>query len=170
MKQWYTRRKADADCYMGEEFHDPEGHDDKCPCEEHDYEWYVVPRYSAHHNRSCVVSATTTTCGAMVNVCLRGRSAYPTPSAPLGRPAKSTWVHRVIARSQGTNVKVALAWMSLCPKTVPEVSSLEAVEGLCLMHHLQLNLSKERSFTRLYVSALAFLPSMETHDIIASIP
>ncbi|KAG1845862.1 hypothetical protein DFJ58DRAFT_730700 [Suillus subalutaceus] len=37
-KQSFTRRKADADCYMGEEFHHPEVHDDKCPCEEHDYE------------------------------------------------------------------------------------------------------------------------------------
>ncbi|KAG2031911.1 vacuolar protein sorting/targeting protein 10 [Suillus americanus] len=37
-KQWYTRRKTDADCYMGEKFQDPAGHDDKCPCEEHDYE------------------------------------------------------------------------------------------------------------------------------------
>ncbi|KAG2364310.1 vacuolar protein sorting/targeting protein 10 [Suillus spraguei] len=37
-KQWYTRRKANANCYVGEKFHDPEVHDDKCPCEEHDFE------------------------------------------------------------------------------------------------------------------------------------
>ncbi|KAG2137161.1 uncharacterized protein EDB93DRAFT_1253769 [Suillus bovinus] len=37
-KSWYTRRKANADCYMGEKFHDPQVHDDKCPCEERDYE------------------------------------------------------------------------------------------------------------------------------------
>lgn len=169
MKQWYTRRKADADCYMGEKFHDPEVHDDKCSCEEHDYEWYVIPCYSDYHNCSCVILATTTMCGVMVNVCLRAQSAYPTPSAPLGRPAKSTWAHRDIAKSLGTSVKVALAWTNPCLRIVPEVSALEAVEDLCLMRHLQLNLSKERSFIRLYVFCSSFFPSLETQYIIASI-
>ncbi|KAG1724374.1 hypothetical protein EDD22DRAFT_466117 [Suillus occidentalis] len=42
MASWHrtiaSRRKADADCYMGEEFHDPEVRDDRCPYEEHDHE------------------------------------------------------------------------------------------------------------------------------------
>ncbi|KAJ7230698.1 vacuolar protein sorting/targeting protein 10 [Mycena pura] len=37
-KQWYKRRKIDADCYVGEKFKDPEEHEDNCPCEDADYE------------------------------------------------------------------------------------------------------------------------------------
>ncbi|KAF7317890.1 Sortilin [Mycena kentingensis (nom. inval.)] len=37
-KQWYKRRKADADCYVGEEFHDPVEHEEDCPCTDADYE------------------------------------------------------------------------------------------------------------------------------------
>jgi hypothetical protein len=67
-------------------------------------------------------------------------------------------------------VKVTLAWMNPYPKIVLEESSLEAMEGLWLMRHLQLNLTKERSFTRSYVSVLTFLPSIETYGIVAFIP
>ncbi|KAG2093136.1 uncharacterized protein F5147DRAFT_755284 [Suillus discolor] len=44
-KRLYYRRKANADCYMGEKL-GPESHNDKCPCEDYDYEcdynyvWY----------------------------------------------------------------------------------------------------------------------------------
>lgn len=38
-QQWYNRRKADADCYVGNKFHDPVVHEDRCPCQDHDYEW-----------------------------------------------------------------------------------------------------------------------------------
>ncbi|KAF8325469.1 Oligoxyloglucan reducing end-specific cellobiohydrolase [Cantharellus anzutake] len=37
-KQWYWRRKADVDCYVGDKFRDPEEHEENCPCEEEDYE------------------------------------------------------------------------------------------------------------------------------------
>ncbi|KAG2012263.1 signal sequence binding protein [Coprinopsis cinerea AmutBmut pab1-1] len=37
-KQWYKRRKVDADCYVGEKFIDPEGHEENCECTEEDYE------------------------------------------------------------------------------------------------------------------------------------
>lgn len=41
-KQWYNRRKPDADCYVGEKFHDPEPFNDNCKCTKEDYEWYVA--------------------------------------------------------------------------------------------------------------------------------
>ncbi|KDN45461.1 Oligoxyloglucan reducing end-specific cellobiohydrolase [Tilletiaria anomala UBC 951] len=37
-KQWYMRRKADADCYVGNKFQDPVDHEDRCECTGHDYE------------------------------------------------------------------------------------------------------------------------------------
>ncbi|KAJ3573829.1 hypothetical protein NP233_g2168 [Leucocoprinus birnbaumii] len=37
-KQWYKRRKPDADCYVGEKYIDPEEHDENCKCREADYE------------------------------------------------------------------------------------------------------------------------------------
>ncbi|KAF6760894.1 vacuolar protein sorting/targeting protein 10 [Ephemerocybe angulata] len=37
-KQWYKRRKIDADCYIGDKFHDPVGHEENCPCEKEDFE------------------------------------------------------------------------------------------------------------------------------------
>ncbi|KAM6497418.1 Vacuolar protein sorting/targeting protein 10 [Amanita muscaria] len=36
--QWYKRRKPDADCYVGERFHDPVVHEDPCACTDADYE------------------------------------------------------------------------------------------------------------------------------------
>lgn len=40
-KQYYRRRKQDADCYVGNEFVDPAVHEENCPCADEDYEWYV---------------------------------------------------------------------------------------------------------------------------------
>lgn len=37
-KQWYKRRKADADCFVQDKFHDPVGREDPCPCSDDDYE------------------------------------------------------------------------------------------------------------------------------------
>ncbi|CDS81921.1 related to VPS10 domain-containing receptor SorCS1 precursor [Sporisorium scitamineum] len=37
-KQWYKRRKPDADCFIQDKFHDPEGKEDPCPCTDADYE------------------------------------------------------------------------------------------------------------------------------------
>ncbi|PWZ03508.1 LOW QUALITY PROTEIN: Oligoxyloglucan reducing end-specific cellobiohydrolase [Testicularia cyperi] len=37
-KQWYKRRKPDADCFIQDKFNDPEGKEDPCPCTEADYE------------------------------------------------------------------------------------------------------------------------------------
>ena len=37
-KQWYMRRKQNADCYVGHKFEDPVGHEEPCECTEHDYE------------------------------------------------------------------------------------------------------------------------------------
>jgi len=37
-KQWYNRRKADSDCFVKDEFHDPEVHQEDCPCAEQDFE------------------------------------------------------------------------------------------------------------------------------------
>ncbi|EIM80281.1 Oligoxyloglucan reducing end-specific cellobiohydrolase [Stereum hirsutum FP-91666 SS1] len=37
-KQWYRRRKPDANCYVGNKFEDPIEHEENCPCEDEDYE------------------------------------------------------------------------------------------------------------------------------------
>ncbi|KAF9450688.1 vacuolar protein sorting/targeting protein 10 [Macrolepiota fuliginosa MF-IS2] len=37
-KQWYRRRKPDADCYVGEKYIDPVEHDENCECTDEDYE------------------------------------------------------------------------------------------------------------------------------------
>jgi len=37
-KQWYRRRKANVNCYVGEKYKDPAEHEDNCPCTEEDYE------------------------------------------------------------------------------------------------------------------------------------
>ncbi|KIK03719.1 hypothetical protein K443DRAFT_676547 [Laccaria amethystina LaAM-08-1] len=37
-KQWYKRRKPDADCYVGEKYVDPVEHEDNCKCTDEDYE------------------------------------------------------------------------------------------------------------------------------------
>ncbi|OBZ73619.1 Vacuolar protein sorting/targeting protein 10 [Grifola frondosa] len=37
-KQWYKRRKADANCYVGNKFADPVSNEDNCPCTAQDYE------------------------------------------------------------------------------------------------------------------------------------
>jgi len=41
-QQWYKRRKQDANCYVGREFDDPREHEQNCPCEDDDYEWYEL--------------------------------------------------------------------------------------------------------------------------------
>lgn len=37
-KQWFKRRRPDADCYVGDKFNDPIGHEDPCPCTDFDFE------------------------------------------------------------------------------------------------------------------------------------
>ncbi|KAF8489994.1 Oligoxyloglucan reducing end-specific cellobiohydrolase [Russula emetica] len=37
-RQWYRRRKAGADCYVGDKFTDPVEHEESCPCQDEDYE------------------------------------------------------------------------------------------------------------------------------------
>ncbi|KAL0954074.1 hypothetical protein HGRIS_005224 [Hohenbuehelia grisea] len=37
-KQWYKRRKPDADCYVGDKFHDPVEHEENCECHNDDFE------------------------------------------------------------------------------------------------------------------------------------
>jgi len=42
LQQWYFRRKPDADCYVGNKFEDPIEHEDNCPCEKEDFEWWAM--------------------------------------------------------------------------------------------------------------------------------
>ncbi|WWC63338.1 uncharacterized protein I303_105938 [Kwoniella dejecticola CBS 10117] len=37
-RQWYQRRKLDAQCYVGNKFEDPVGHEENCACTDEDYE------------------------------------------------------------------------------------------------------------------------------------
>ncbi|KIJ89613.1 hypothetical protein K443DRAFT_15942, partial [Laccaria amethystina LaAM-08-1] len=41
-KQWYKRRKPDADCYVGEKYIDPVEDEDNCKCTKEDYEWSQI--------------------------------------------------------------------------------------------------------------------------------
>ncbi|WFD03416.1 vacuolar protein sorting/targeting protein PEP1 [Malassezia obtusa] len=49
-KQWYMRRRADADCVVLDKFHDPVGHEDPCECTDADYECDV---HFVPHNGRC---------------------------------------------------------------------------------------------------------------------
>ncbi|WFD34625.1 vacuolar protein sorting/targeting protein PEP1 [Malassezia cuniculi] len=37
-RQWYTRRRPDAQCIVGDKFHEPEAHEETCTCTRQDYE------------------------------------------------------------------------------------------------------------------------------------
>ncbi|GAA6013403.1 hypothetical protein JCM11491_006065 [Sporobolomyces phaffii] len=37
-KQWYLRRKPDADCVVGDKWNDPVGMEENCPCDDEDFE------------------------------------------------------------------------------------------------------------------------------------
>lgn len=37
-RQWYMRRKPQADCFVRDKFHEPKGHDEPCACTRADYE------------------------------------------------------------------------------------------------------------------------------------
>ena len=41
LQQTYRRRRQDADCYVGDKFHDPVAQEQPCPCTDEDYEWYA---------------------------------------------------------------------------------------------------------------------------------
>jgi len=47
-KQWFTRRKPDADCVVADKWNDPVGREENCPCDDEDYEWCALFRY--HHS------------------------------------------------------------------------------------------------------------------------
>jgi Sortilin, neurotensin receptor 3, C-terminal len=38
-KQFFWRRKKDAECTVGEKYKDPEPVDENCVCTDEDYEW-----------------------------------------------------------------------------------------------------------------------------------
>lgn len=38
-KQWYRRKKIEADCYVGHKFEDPIVQMENCPCSDIDFEW-----------------------------------------------------------------------------------------------------------------------------------
>ena len=42
-KQFFWRRRQNADCYIGEKYKDPEPIEENCPCTDEDYEWYRQP-------------------------------------------------------------------------------------------------------------------------------
>lgn len=67
-QQWYKRRKQDANCYVGHKFEDPHEHEQNCPCEDDDYEWYgpLIERYSRDSPSGFI--ATTTTFEAATSV------------------------------------------------------------------------------------------------------
>ncbi|CAO1625062.1 unnamed protein product [Jaminaea pallidilutea] len=70
-KQWYKRRKADADCIVGDKFTDPVGHEDPCPCTDDDYECDFG--YAANESGECVSTGKET---IPPGQCGRGQSKY----------------------------------------------------------------------------------------------
>ncbi|EFP90660.1 vacuolar protein sorting/targeting protein PEP1 [Puccinia graminis f. sp. tritici] len=56
-KQFFKRRKPDADCYVGEKFQEPESHEENCPCTDEDFE---CDYNYAPDNGLCILSAPET--------------------------------------------------------------------------------------------------------------
>lgn len=50
-KQWFTRRKPEADCVVADKWNDPVGREENCACDDEDYEWYA-----SFLNTSCTCS------------------------------------------------------------------------------------------------------------------
>ena len=67
-QQWYKRRKSDANCYVGHKFEDPREHEENCPCEDDDYEWYGATLDYCSRNSRFGSTATTTTSEAAISV------------------------------------------------------------------------------------------------------
>lgn len=38
-KQWFMRRKPEADCVVADKWNDPVGREENCPCDDEDFEW-----------------------------------------------------------------------------------------------------------------------------------
>jgi len=56
-KQFFKRRKPDADCYVGEKFQEPESREENCPCTDEDFE---CDYNYAPDNGICILSAPET--------------------------------------------------------------------------------------------------------------
>ncbi|PWN28461.1 Oligoxyloglucan reducing end-specific cellobiohydrolase [Jaminaea rosea] len=70
-KQWFKRRKADADCFVKDKFHDPVGREDPCPCTEEDYECDFG--YARDDTGNCV---TTTRETIPAGECTAGKKTF----------------------------------------------------------------------------------------------
>ncbi|MBW0519773.1 hypothetical protein O181_059488 [Austropuccinia psidii MF-1] len=53
-KQYFKRRKPDAQCFVGEKFHEPESHEENCPCTDEDFECDY--NYSPDNNGLCILA------------------------------------------------------------------------------------------------------------------
>jgi hypothetical protein len=89
VKQWYKRRKPDANCYVGDKFMDPVEHEENCQCTDADYEWWVRPFSFWKHMLIAIASATTTSSDKTINVFPPGLNVS-LPTCAL-TPIRCTW-------------------------------------------------------------------------------
>jgi hypothetical protein len=45
-KQFFWRRRQDAECSVSQKYKDPEPIEENCPCTDEDYEWYNSTNYA----------------------------------------------------------------------------------------------------------------------------
>lgn len=90
-----------------------------------------------------------------------GPERIPNTQCTLGTPGEKYMGSSGYRKIPGNKCEGGSRMDEPMSKIVPEMGALEAVEDLCLVRHLQLNLSKERSFTRLYVFCSSFFPVWE---------
>ncbi|CAO1629918.1 unnamed protein product [Parajaminaea phylloscopi] len=94
-KQWYKRRKADADCIVGDKFNDPVGREDPCPCTDADYECDFG--YVADDAGKCV---PTTKERVPAGECTGGRKTYQGSSGYRKIPGNTCDASRGVRKDQ----------------------------------------------------------------------
>lgn len=124
-KQWYNRRKHDADCFVGNKFRDPVPHEENCPCQKFDYEWCVLQL-----PMSCIQCMTYLILPATLITSVRATSAFlsdlnlsppvfvrmnATTKSTLGRPDTDLCLV-ILARR-----KAAMLWTTLSRNPVVKV-------------------------------------------------
>lgn len=132
------------------------GHDEKCPCEEHDCEWYIN---SAHYDHSRVVPVITTTW-----------SAYLAPSVRLGRPNEKYMGSSGYREIPGNKCEVGSRMDERVSKDCFEGRCFKSYGGSVSHASFAAEPVKGAIVHQIVHSVLAFLPSMETYDFIAFIP
>lgn len=149
-KQWYRRRKPNADCYVGDKFKEPIEHEENCECTDDDYEWCVLNLERLYWNSPPLFVVTTTTCVKETSVSPQDQNL----SLPVSVPTtgkEHTWVLRDIGSSPATPafLRSQEPRMRRWRRTARKVSGhLVAPLALTYGAFYQLNLRKDKLLIR----------------------